>query len=130
MLELAAGRHFNIQPNRRPLPPSSEDEWQRLTAVSRQQVDDSYATHRRALARVGEFFRMSPVFYAVSFFVELEAVAELGARNIIAQLPDPDRERKIARFARTTPASHPRWISVMSGVAGSWRRVGAFCSDW
>ena len=38
--------------NRRPLPPYSEDEWQRLTAVCRQQVDDSYATHRRALASV------------------------------------------------------------------------------
>ena len=42
VLELAAGRHFNIQPNRRPLPPYSEAEWQRLTAVCRQQVDDSY----------------------------------------------------------------------------------------
>ena len=30
VLELAAGRHFNIQPYRRPLPPYSEDEWQRL----------------------------------------------------------------------------------------------------
>jgi hypothetical protein len=52
VLELAAGRHFNIQPNRQPLPPYSEAEWQRLTAVCRQQVDDSYATHRRALASV------------------------------------------------------------------------------
>jgi hypothetical protein len=52
VLELAAGRHFNIQPNRRPLPPYSEDEWQRLTAVCRQQVDVSYAAHRHALASV------------------------------------------------------------------------------
>jgi hypothetical protein len=43
VLELAAGRHFNIQPYRRPLPPYSEAEWKRLTAVCRQQVDDSYA---------------------------------------------------------------------------------------
>ncbi len=50
VLELAAGRHFNIQPYRRPLPPYSEAEWHRLTTVCRQQVDDSYATHRRALA--------------------------------------------------------------------------------
>jgi len=50
VLELAAGRHFNIQRNRRPLPPYSEDEWQRLTIICRQQVDDSYAAHRRALA--------------------------------------------------------------------------------
>ena len=52
VLELAAGRHFNIQPYRRPLPPYPEAEWQRLTAVCRQQVDDSYATHRHALASV------------------------------------------------------------------------------
>jgi len=52
VLELAAGRHFNIQPYRRPLPPYSEAEWQRLTAVCRQQVDVSYATHRDALASV------------------------------------------------------------------------------
>lgn len=50
VLELAAGRHFNLHRNRRPLPPYSEDEWQRLAAVCRQQVDDSYATHRHALA--------------------------------------------------------------------------------
>ena len=52
VLELAAGRHFNIQPYRRPLPPYSEAEWQRLTAVCRQQVDVSYAAHRHALASV------------------------------------------------------------------------------
>lgn len=49
VLELAAGRHFNIQRNRNPLPPYSEDEWHRLTTVCRQQVDASYAVHRRAL---------------------------------------------------------------------------------
>ncbi len=52
VLELAAGRHFNIQPYRRPLPPYSEAEWHRLTTVCRQQVDVSYAAHRHALASV------------------------------------------------------------------------------
>jgi hypothetical protein len=52
VLELAAGRHFNIQPNRQPLPPYPEVEWQRLTEVCRQLVDDSYAAHRRALEAV------------------------------------------------------------------------------
>lgn len=52
VLELAAGRHFNIQPNRQPLPPYPEVEWQRLTEVCRQLVDDSYAAHRRALDAV------------------------------------------------------------------------------
>ncbi|MFI6859606.1 hypothetical protein ACIBKZ_06810 [Streptomyces sp. NPDC050421] len=50
VLELAAGRHFNIQPNRQSLPPYPEEEWQRLTEVCRTLVDDSYAAHRQALA--------------------------------------------------------------------------------
>lgn len=52
VLQLAAGRHFNIQPFRRPLPPYPEVEWQRLTDLCRQQVDDSYAAHRRALGAI------------------------------------------------------------------------------
>ncbi|WP_433207089.1 hypothetical protein ACQP1G_21265 [Nocardia sp. CA-107356] len=52
VLPLAAGRNFNIQPFRRPLPPYPEIEWQRLTDHCRQQVDDSYAAHRRALEAI------------------------------------------------------------------------------
>ncbi|MGW1047189.1 hypothetical protein [Streptomyces sp. NPDC002547] len=52
VLELAAGRHFNIQPNRRPLAPYPEGDWQRLTEVCRTLVDESYAAHRRALAEL------------------------------------------------------------------------------
>jgi hypothetical protein len=52
VLELAAGRHFNIQPFRRALPPYPEVEWERLTEVCRRLVDDSYAAHRRALESV------------------------------------------------------------------------------
>jgi hypothetical protein len=52
VLELAAGRHFNIQPNRQPLPPYPEVEWQQLTEVCRQLVDDSHSAHRRALEAV------------------------------------------------------------------------------
>jgi hypothetical protein len=52
VLELATGRHFNLQPYRRPLPPYPEVEWQRLTEVCRTLVDDAYAAHRRALAAV------------------------------------------------------------------------------
>jgi hypothetical protein len=50
--ELAAGRHFNIQPNRRPLPPYSQTEWHSLITACRESVDESYAAHRRALAAV------------------------------------------------------------------------------
>lgn len=53
VLELAAGRHFNIQPNRRPLPPYPEADWQRLTETCRRIVEESYAAHRRALAVIG-----------------------------------------------------------------------------
>ena len=52
VLELAAGRHFNLQPFRRPLPPYPEVEWQRLITACRQVVDESYAAHRRALAAI------------------------------------------------------------------------------
>ncbi|MEU9945010.1 hypothetical protein [Streptomyces lavendulae] len=50
VLDLAAGRHFNIQPNRQPLPPYPEEEWQHLTRICRTLVDDSYDAHRRALS--------------------------------------------------------------------------------
>lgn len=52
VLELAAGRHFNIQPNRRPLPSYPEVEWQRLITACQEVVDKSYAAHRRALAAI------------------------------------------------------------------------------
>jgi hypothetical protein len=54
VLELAAGRHFNIQPFRQPLPPYPEAEWDRLTGVCRAQVDESYAAHRKALISVAD----------------------------------------------------------------------------
>jgi hypothetical protein len=49
VLELAAGRHFNIQHFRRALPPYPEAEWQHLIEVCRTLVDDSYAVHRQVL---------------------------------------------------------------------------------
>ncbi|MHB8340272.1 MAG: hypothetical protein ACYDB7_03760 [Mycobacteriales bacterium] len=52
VLELAAGRHFNIQPNRPPLQPYPETEWQQLTDLCRRLIDDSYAAHRQALTAI------------------------------------------------------------------------------
>ncbi|MGW1287174.1 hypothetical protein ACWD4N_26625 [Streptomyces sp. NPDC002586] len=49
VLELATGRHFNIQPNRRALPPYPEADWQRLTEVCRTLTGKSYAAHCQAL---------------------------------------------------------------------------------
>ncbi|MEV6949747.1 hypothetical protein AB0N07_49215 [Streptomyces sp. NPDC051172] len=52
VLELAAGRNFNVQPNHHALPPYSETEWQRLGDLCRLLVEESYAAHRQALTAV------------------------------------------------------------------------------
>ena len=48
--ELAAGRAYNPQRNHHQLPPYHEAEWDRLTRTCRAIVDDSFASHKRALA--------------------------------------------------------------------------------
>jgi len=47
--ELAAGRAYNPQPFRRPLPPYSEMEWASLTETCRSIIDASFTAHRNAL---------------------------------------------------------------------------------
>ncbi|MBU6483544.1 MAG: sugar phosphate isomerase/epimerase [Betaproteobacteria bacterium] len=59
-----------------------------------------------------ELFRMDPSLDAESFLPQLEATAELGSRNIIAQLPDPDRGRATERFARICDLARPLGIFV------------------
>ena len=59
-----------------------------------------------------ELFRMDPALDPESFVPVLEATAELGARHIIAQLPDPDRARATARFARLCDLAKPLGIFV------------------
>jgi sugar phosphate isomerase/epimerase len=59
-----------------------------------------------------ELFRMDPSLEPASFSAVLDAAAELGARNIIAQLPDPDRERAVARFAMLCDMARPLDIFV------------------
>ena len=59
-----------------------------------------------------ELFRMDPPIEPETFIPILEAAAELGAKNIIAQLPDPNRERAIARFARLCDLAKPMGIYV------------------
>ncbi|MFK0258669.1 hypothetical protein [Streptomyces sp. NPDC090445] len=51
-LELATGRHFNPQPNRRALPPYPEGEWQRLTEVCCRLVEESYTAHQQAMTTI------------------------------------------------------------------------------
>ena len=52
VLELAEGRHFNIQPNRHALPPYPDAEWNTLAEACRAVVEDAYAAHRRALSHI------------------------------------------------------------------------------
>jgi len=59
-----------------------------------------------------ELFRMDPSLGPEDFLAELDATAELGAKHIIAQLPDPDRERAVERFARLCDLAHARKIFV------------------
>jgi len=59
-----------------------------------------------------ELFRMDPKLGPDDFEAELHATAELGASNIIAQLPDPDRERATERFARLCDLAKPLGIFV------------------
>jgi hypothetical protein len=48
--EFVAGRYYNQQPNRRPLPPYREGEWARLGDTCRRVVDEAFAVHKSALA--------------------------------------------------------------------------------
>jgi sugar phosphate isomerase/epimerase len=57
-----------------------------------------------------ELFRMDPTLEPEHYVPVLEATAELGARNIIAQLPDPNRERAVERFARLCDLAKPLGI--------------------
>jgi len=59
-----------------------------------------------------ELFRMDPSLDAESFIPILDAAAELQARNVIAQLPDPNRERATERFARLCDLAKPLGIFV------------------
>ena len=59
-----------------------------------------------------ELFRMDPALEPENFLAELDATAELGAYHLIAQLPDPDGERKTARFARLCDLAKARGIFV------------------
>jgi hypothetical protein len=59
-----------------------------------------------------ELFRMDPKLEPENFSAELDATAALGATNIIAQLPDPNFERKTERFARLCDLAKPLGIFV------------------
>jgi hypothetical protein len=59
-----------------------------------------------------ELVRLDPATEPESFLPFLEAGAELGARAVIAQLPDPDRTRAIDRYARICDLAEPFHLTV------------------
>jgi len=83
-------------------------------------VDDKAALRatKAALASTGievndvELFRMDPSIEPEHYIPALQVTAELGAKNIIAQLPDPDRARALDRFGRLCDLAKPLGIFV------------------
>lgn len=59
-----------------------------------------------------ELARMDPDTEPESYLSFLEAGGELGARAVIAQLPDPDRERATQRFERLCDLAKPFGLTV------------------
>ena len=59
-----------------------------------------------------ELARISPNENPRDFERFLEAGAELGARHVITQLPDPDRARKIDRFAQLCEMARPLGLTI------------------
>lgn len=59
-----------------------------------------------------ELARMDPKLEPEDFFPMLDAAAELGARHVICQLPDPDRSRAHDRFGRLCDYAAPLGIRV------------------
>jgi 4-hydroxyphenylpyruvate dioxygenase len=59
-----------------------------------------------------ELARITPNDDPRDFERFLEAGAELGARHVITQLPDPDRARKIDRFAQLCEMARPLGLTI------------------
>jgi 4-hydroxyphenylpyruvate dioxygenase-like putative hemolysin/sugar phosphate isomerase/epimerase len=59
-----------------------------------------------------ELARFGPNDTPRDFERYLEAAAELGARHVITQLPDPDRARKIDRFAQLCVMAKPLGLTM------------------
>jgi 4-hydroxyphenylpyruvate dioxygenase-like putative hemolysin/sugar phosphate isomerase/epimerase len=59
-----------------------------------------------------ELARIDPTADPRSYLRFLEAGAELGARHVIAQLPDPDFARKTERFAQLCELARPLGLTI------------------
>ncbi|WP_187414837.1 TIM barrel protein [Nonomuraea sp. PA05] len=70
-----------------------------------------------------ELARIPPEADPASFLRFLEAGAELGARHVITQLPDPDFTRKADRFARLCELARPLGLTIDLEFP-SWTQTG------
>jgi 4-hydroxyphenylpyruvate dioxygenase len=59
-----------------------------------------------------ELIRLGPDDDPYTYLPILEAGAELGARHVITQLPDPDRGRKTERFATLCDLAKPLGLTI------------------
>jgi len=59
-----------------------------------------------------ELARMDPATEPETYLSFLEAGGELGARSVIGQIPDPDRERATERFARLCDLAEPFGLTI------------------
>lgn len=59
-----------------------------------------------------ELVRLTPDTDLTAFTAMLEAGAELGAKHVIAQAPDPDRARAVDRFAKLCEIARPLRLTV------------------
>ncbi|MEV6967100.1 TIM barrel protein [Hamadaea sp. NPDC051192] len=59
-----------------------------------------------------ELARIGPNEHPRDLMRFLEAGAELGARHVITQLPDPDRSRKIDRYAELCQLAQPLGLTI------------------
>jgi len=59
-----------------------------------------------------ELLRLDPATNLEGFLPFLEAGAELGARSVITQIPDPDRNRAIDRYGRLCDLAKPYDLDI------------------
>ncbi len=112
MIEIAAKTGYQfislrmtaVTPNERTYPLMDDREMMKETKA--RMADTGIRVHDIELAR------MDPATEPEAYLSFLQAGGELGARSVIAQLPDPERERAAERFARLCDLAEPFGLTV------------------
>ena len=112
MVEIAAKAGYQfvslrmtaVTPNERTYPLMDDREMMKETKA--RLADTGIRVHDIELAR------MDPATEPETYLSFLEAGGELGARSVIGQIPDPDRERATDRFARLCDLAKPFGLNV------------------